>query len=531
MLENVRETIEKIKNSNFVYEECIGKENNAPETAKYKVGVHFTQELEELNEYFGENILNNLQNAEFMREYILFKTIRNNLLETVEENNIFEFNYNYLEKQELFLYFVSCNDFDNAFKIYNYNVEFIGCDAYTSSDVKHVVDSICLDFNITKRGTKEYVLKNYKKVEQTIPLKLTNEEVLFLYGKMKKVIFTEECDTLRNTHVKAICNFMLNYSNVNLLPFYVAYANIFEMELYTKIETDRRNILPVFYGDILYAKGICLMNQFEWEDAYNTYLRYNFYRNERIKCLMGMKKREELEMELIDFMKKVLRDENVVLDNLNMDFLATLRCDAFSVKNKMILSNIFIKLGHLYMDVRFYDVAHQIYADFKPYRAKAMFYFTNKKFKECAQTCEALLEMNSELPDVNFNYGCCLMERERYGQAAKIFKKLKFQDPMNINVVKNLTYCYCKMEDVDKALENLRGIAKTDQSALRNYLVISLKNNYIDNVKWGFHHVKINRTVEDILNYLVFNNIISKEEIMKILENNQHYDANETYNF
>ncbi|OQS55433.1 Ttc27 [Ecytonucleospora hepatopenaei] len=541
MYELLESKIHRILEYNFTKTHTFEISFNYIECEIYKTGTYLIDEIEEINQFIDSKLVTRDFDVGFLNLCILFKRLRNFLLVEYEKSevldaivkNLDQNTFLSIKKDELFLYFISCEQFSDAFKIINYNIEFTGCDAYTSTDVKHTIDVMQFLTNEQTRTKKVYKHKNYKEVCFAIYEFLENTELLFLYGKYKEISITEENDVLRENHLKSICSFLLNYKEINLLSFFIEHANEFEEGFYdvNKKEYCENSLFHVVKSDFIFTISLVLMKQFEYKECYDRFLQFYLFRNERIKCLIGMRNNEILEKELLDFMFKIFRNEGIEKTEQTFEFLNSINLEIFSEKNKKQLSGIFIKLGHLYQDYRFYDISYRIYPDFKPLKAKSMFFFTKKDFVASLKVCEELRKMNSEMVDVNFNYGCCLIELEKYTEAIKVFKKLKFEDPLNITIATNLSHCYGKLNDVEQALLSLKQIAKTDQRIMKKYFILSIKNTKIEEIKFALANIKIDKLVEEGINFLIYNKLLFKDEILEILKNNKYYDQEETYNF
>ncbi|KAL6120928.1 hypothetical protein NUSPORA_02258 [Nucleospora cyclopteri] len=340
-------------------------------------------------------------------------------------------------------------------------------------------------------------------------------------------------------------------------------------------------LIPIF--EAKHAVGIARMRNYEFVEAYEKDFKfYNFY-SERIDCLIKAKKLKLADFEIKNNCYKLIKetfidinlknfdqkfkdnfnnffdsisnsfsfiDQNIEktlidisLENdccLNADLIECLNdflneftkfigeneqlIALFNRGTQMILSSLFTKLGHIHQNTIFYDIAYVIYKNIKPLQAKALLLYQLKKYEECAETCKEMLAINPELPEVNFNYGCCLMELNNFVKAAKIFKKLRDEDHMNVSVVQNLSFCYYKLSDVNKMLKTLKTVALSDQNALKQYLLMSIKNSLQENIKWALKHIVVDKMIEEAIFYILQNQIVSTEELKEVLSENRYID-------
>ncbi|ORD94745.1 hypothetical protein ECANGB1_39 [Enterospora canceri] len=526
------EAIKEISRVNLADESANGEAEEDGyrdnEMSQYKTGVKLQGLIEEVNNELEMNYSENMSEL-----FVQFKTIRNILLIKPEE--CMNVCLNKLNLHKRMNYMISCENYDGiAVELSNIVFRVHGADAYTSVGAKHIIDVVSIQQNVgnnqlqESRKMKKYKQKDYSEVTHEIPEELTVSEYYYLVARMKHVAKYEDNDVIRKTAINTICLFMLNYLEYDIRPFYIEYAHENQRELVDSFNPSSIKAVDFFKVDLVYAKGIALMKGFEWEFAYDKCFKFYKFRNERIKCLTALGKKKELEQELREYMIHILKQENIhiTINDILLD-LSGCAFTGFSKTNAMRLSDVIVKLGHLYQNVAFYDLASKIFRSFKPLQAKCLFYFQTGHFDKCASECLKLLKMNPELYDVQFNYGCCLMELNKYNEAAKVFKKLRDEDQMNVNVVKNLSHCYYKMNDLEKTLLNLKGISRHDMGALKEYLLISLKNNYIDNVKWALKRIKIDKMIEEALFYIISNNIISRNDILDILRENPYCDMNQ----
>lgn len=508
----------------------------------YKPWALMTYELENIYNYIINcneiNILT-IENVTSIKLFLTILSIRNLLLINPIKYNFTNETLNFIEsycQYELFEYYLSCGDHLRLTKLlykeYKINLDdaFIieGAQAKTNMGTTHIIDVV--KFNVD-RLKKNYEQLDYSSINHTIPIELYDYEYIFIYSKLKYYLINEDNEYLKKTKINAICKFMLNYKEKDIRPFYIEYGLLNERELINLQSVHSFvPIINIILGDLIYTKGIILMKQYDWENAFNNcFIFYNCY-EERINCLIKMKNNNQVLIEIVHYIQVIIyQDINELLPIYNIDenhlyyILSTYNYS--NIKQKMLISTLIIKLGTIYSNITFYDLAFAIYPDFKPLKIKAQFLYTCQNFLECAITYEKLLKLNPELLDINFNYGCCLIKLDRYNDAAKIFKKLRDEDRMNIDIVKNLAYCYYKLNDIEKTLNFLKTIARQDLDSFKKFYMISLKNNMKNNIIWALKYIKLDNIILESIHYMIQINFISKDEILEILQTNPHYDS------
>lgn len=533
---------ESIKNklTQFNYDITINK--NEEITHKlYKPWALMTYELENIYNYIINcneiNILT-IENIPLMKLFLTILNIRNLLLINPVKHNFTNEILNFIEnycQYELCEHYLSCGDHlkltELLYKKYKINLEDVfiieGAQAKTNMGAIHLIDVI--KFNVD-RLKKNYKQMDYSYIDHMIPIQLLDYEYIFIYSKLKYYLANEDNEYLRKTKINAICKFMLNYTENDIRPFYIEYGLLNESELINLQNTHSfLPIINVVLGDLIYTKGIILMKQYDWENAFNKcFVFYNCY-EERINCLIKIKNNNQALVEIIHYIQIIIyQDINDLLPIYNIDenhlYYILSAYDYNSIKRKMLISTLIIKLGTIYSNITFYDLAFNIYPDFKPLKIKAQFLYNCQNFIECAITYEKLLKLNPELLDINFNYGCCLVKLNRYNDAAKIFKKLRDEDRMNIDIVKNLAYCYYKLNDIEKTLNFLKTVARQDLDSFKKFYMISLKNNMKNNIIWSLKYIKLDNLILESIHYMIQINFISKDEVLEILQTNPHYD-------
>ena len=122
----------------------------------------------------------------------------------------------------------------------------------------------------------------------------------------------------------------------------------------------------------------------------------------------------------------------------------------FCALNKMLLGDL---------DTAWHQIEHSLehYQDGFMLFVAGKIKFLKKEFEDAKMFFIKSYEME-KASDVEQMLGLCYFELGNYEQANGIFKHLLTQNPMNINLMLNISKCYEKLEDKDSALETLNKI-------------------------------------------------------------------------
>ena len=95
---------------------------------------------------------------------------------------------------------------------------------------------------------------------------------------------------------------------------------------------------------------------------------------------------------------------------------------------------------------------------------------------------------------------------------------------MSVNISKNLSYCYNKLDDIENTLCSLKSICLGDEDSMRQLLLKSAKNDKLEEFKWGLMRTNRLPILKEIINYLVYYQKITIEEDVKdILSKNRYF--------
>ncbi|KAI5152036.1 hypothetical protein ENBRE01_2520 [Enteropsectra breve] len=346
-------------------------------------------------------------------------------------------------------------------------------------------------------------------------------ELLYLYIKMQDIAANLDNPTLRESRILALLQralHTLNYteeSTADILKLKTAFL-LSKAEL-TNETSELEKILEVphtidetlfcapicFRGQLHIQVGRSLMKQFDFGAAYKLLSNYPVHL-ERIECLIALK------------------DTRSAIDEIEK-YIAALG-HASERRELMLLSELHIKLGHLYQNVSYFDRAACIFPGAKPHHVKGLFYMSRKEYDLASGCFAEALKITPCDENIQFLHGCALVGAENYAGAMKVFRRLKAENPKNENIVKNLSYCYYKLNDIEGMLEQLRSVALQDAQAMRQFLYLSIKNEKMENVKWALGRTTYDRTLSEAVNFLIYSRHMTEEDIRKILESNHYFD-------
>lgn len=411
------------------------------------------------------------------------------------------------------LMLLSFNDYEGAINSLGLDLkyEIIGADATTRAGAqvnRFVVHLV----NTSSKEQHEFITESHKyNGFQVQPL--NPAELVFLYIKMKQLHANEEDRSLLNFHMIALLEralFEKNSLNIQFIKVFSLFKAEFTDSL-TELENISESVVHlddsifaspiVFRSDVDIQLGVSLMRKFDYGAAYGILKNYPLY-SERVDCLIALRRSQEAAMEVENHIQLIAIPQNR--------------------EERMLLSGLYIKLGHLFQDTSYFDKAAQTFCSAKPFQLKGLWLFNNKHFIEAEVAFRRALEITPCNEEIRYSYGCTLVELDRILEALKIFKLLKAENQQNENISKNLSYCYYKLNEVENSLNTLKSIALQDHQSMKQFICISAKNNLIDNVIWAFQRTRYDAILSEIANYLVQNGAVSISDLKKSLEQNTY---------
>lgn len=469
----------------------------------YRPGITNTQFLEETN----TSLLDEITRAKFLY-------VKNLALINPERFDV----PTELHPIEAALMFLSFKDYDNACNILGIDLryEIVGCESYNSAGAR-LTTLVLKTFNAKSSDQYDFtdgihIFKDYK-VEP-----LAYEELIYLYIKMEQLYASEDDKSLTDSHLRAFIGralFEKNDLNDALRTSFLMRKTELSndtRELEKIIESvvelsDSLFLAPInFKSDICIQIGRSLMNTYDYGAALEFLNGYPLY-DEKINCLIGLKRPSDAASEIQKYI-------NII--------------GSPSTRGEQItLSNLYIKLGHLYQDTRYFDMAASVFLSAKPHQIKGLWFFNKKRYVEAVDAFERALEITPQNEELRYSHGCALIELDRVAEALRIFKLLKSENPRSENISKNLSYCYYKIDDIENTLNTLRAVALQDHSAMKQFLYISIKNKHLDNIKWALQRMNYDIIVEDAVHYLSQNARIEFSELRAILEENPSFDKSQ----
>lgn len=345
---------------------------------------------------------------------------------------------------------------------------------------------------------------------------LTHLELLFLYIKLKQLAATEDNATLLKPQIRSILDRALFPSNAFDLPMRRAFHTL--QTEYTDLTVETENllasVLPVnpslFCSPIVFKSqmeiqiGLAFMRKLDFAAAYSLLQKYPLY-NERIECLIVMKKSAEAVADITNYVNRVGVPQNK--------------------DDQILLSNLYIKLGHLCQETSYFDRAATIFQSVKPLKIKGLWFFNKQQYKDALHAFEKALKLTPCDEEIRYLCACTLMALERFSEATKILKLLKLENPQNENISKSLSFSYYKLQDVENSLSTLRSIALQDHPSMKQYIYLSIRHNLTGNVVWGLERVNFDIALREVANYLIQSEVLSEMELRAILEKNPNISA------
>lgn len=346
---------------------------------------------------------------------------------------------------------------------------------------------------------------------------LNRVELVFLYVKARELLACDEERELVKFRLTAFVSRALFEKNelddalktAFLLLKTEVSNDVCELEKYNEVPI---NLSADIFGSPITFKsardiqiGVSLMRSHDYSAAYDILQSYPVF-DEKIDCLIAMKRSDAAAFEIEQQIRVLLHTDD-----------------------RIKLSGLYIKLGHLYQDVKYFDMAASVYRSARPLRLKGLWFFNRKLFSEAAEAFEQALGITPNSEEIRFSYGCALVQLDRIAEALKVFRILKSENPQNENISKNLSYCYYKLDDVDKMLDTLKSVAVHYHPSMKQYLYISIKNDRFANVKWGLQRMNYDAGVRDMVQYLVYHGKMEEGELRGILEGNHYFNSDQVY--
>lgn len=419
-----------------------------------------------------------------------------------------------ISPEERALMFLSFNNFHDALSSLNINLnpKIIGVTATKRTGQEVIVDVLSVE-NTYSNDMLPFTC-DHLKFEDFKVQPLNKKELLFIYIKMMEIYRTEENVDIRKFKLLGYFRRIFFESNdlygMLKIAFLIVKAEI--TNEYSELEEMSKNCIEIsedifsepliFKSDINIQIGYCLKENRDFSFAYLYFEPFPLF-YEKIECLIAMRNSEKAAFEINNYIQIVKQED--------------------TRKNRMILSDLYIKLAHIYQDPSYYDLSASFFNSHKPYMLKGMHYYRNKMYDQAVDALEKAIQISPNNEDVLFSYGCSLFESARISEALKIFRRLRSENPLNINIVKNLSLCYYKLQNIESTLETLRSVVLQDHASMKQYIYMSLRNEKIDNVKWALLHVNYDPIIKDVVNYLIQTDKCNREDIKNILLSNSHY--------
>lgn len=413
------------------------------------------------------------------------------------------------------LMYLSFNDIESAIQALNtrFACEVIGTEAVSrieSTITKTVlktyntnnVDLHCFEYD-------GYTYPNFK-VEE-----LDATELLYIYIKTIDIYLNEDNITLKKYKMSAHIEralFSINEHSPLLQRAFIMLDSIInnttnklEEIIKTDIIFENKTLdFPIiFKSEMLVQIGLAYKNKFFYDEAYKFLAPFPMY-YEKIECLIALRKSQEASDEIKSYIARIGSAEDR--------------------ESRMLLGDLYIKLGHIYDDPKYFEISASIFESAKPYQIQGLFYFKKREFELAAVSLKKGLMLTPSNEKIKFSYGCALIELDRIVEAVQIFKELKDCDSMNEQISKNLSFCYCKLDDIESSLSTLKSIALSDVGAMNQYFFLSLKNCKIDNIKWCLGRISTIEIIRGSVAYILENLILTSEDLKILINNNPYVD-------
>lgn len=425
-----------------------------------------------------------------------------------------------LNSCEKALMYASFYDFERALASLQtgFSCEVIGTEAKTRTGSMKNVD-VLKTYNNTYNQLLEYDSLGYSYSNFRVE-PLTLEEQVFLYIKMLDILKNEENATLRKFRLNAYIQraiYSKNSKNDSLLRAFYLLDSIVNNTT-KEIENIKDNIICidesifkfpiVFKCELLIQLGLAYKNTFYYSDAYRTLQIFPMY-FEKIDCLIVLNRAEDAVREITEYIERIGMPK--------------------SREESMILSELNIKLGHLYQNPEFFDKAASIFLSSRPYQIKGLMFYKMKDYEKAALSLEQALAINPQNEELRFTYGCILIDLGRIAESLKIFKALKEEDPKNEKVSKILSCCYMKMNDIENTLNELKSVAFNDIPSMNKLFITAVQNGKVKHIKWALSKMSNISVLKSGIAYLYETNILTLDEMKILVKSNTHVDK-DTFN-
>lgn len=478
----------------------VNKVQSGPSNGKYREGVSGADFLESVD----TSSMDAISRARFLY-------IKNLCLNDPVEFDVPEA----LGSSEKGLMLMSFNSIENALACLDTGLEceVVGIDARTRTGAQISVPVL------QTRNTRSQDLVRYRahgycygnfRVEP-----LDTQELIYMYAKMMDIYRNEDNETLKKFRINAYLQRMEMEENMHNDALVRAFAVLDASVNNTTDKLDKIKdsmlviseslfAMPiVFKFDMMIQLGLSLRSNFLYSEAYQILASYPMYL-ERIDCLMALRRSQDAVDEISAYISRI--------------------GDSEDRNDRMILCNLFIKLGHLYQDPKYYDMAAGAFSSSRPHHIKGLFHFNRKEYDLAVEAFEKALRLAPCNYEIRLSYACTLVELDRISEALEILQVLKDENPMDGQVSKNLSYCYYKKRDIESTLRTLKSVAMSDPSSMNRLFLISIKNKKMDEVRWALPKMNSIDYIRGGVGHLMSNNLIPVEELKQLVGSNHYVD-------
>lgn len=517
---------------NFLYSNLING-GNVRSDSKYQDGV--------LNTELFDVIDNRLNNPIYKARFLYVKNL------ALKEPVPFEIPAT-LGRDEKALMYLSFNNFKQAVNELNVNMQYkvIGVEAKSRTGAKsnrffiwlheneedllgneeifsNKYNSNCReDDNMTEFKTESHIFEglNVKSLE--------NEELIFLYVKMKELCFVEENRSLLETKMCAMLErvfFEQDKLNNGFLQAFeilksefmketrglekrcIVNENISKCarlseEIWESIVSGEIFRYPIIFQSALEIQlGLSLMELSDYSAAYKFLIKYSLFK-EKINCLIEMRNAEGAILEIQNWINMIEFEENG--------------------ENRIVLSNLYIKLGHLTGDVSYFDKAAEAFNSNKPHKVKGLWMYRKKRYVEAEVAFSKALEITGCDEETRYLYAHTLMFLKNYRDALRNFKMVEVDKIKRSDLSRSISFCYYKIGELEESLKSLKSAALEDSTAMNQYVVLSMRNGFIENIKWALKRMSNETLLSEVVNYILQYKILLANDLFECLSQNQN---------